>query len=111
VEQNFQPHTVPLLDAYSKGVPFGWDSPSGDVHAAKMKYHACLTGVSEQLTAYVNASKILVDAVRQVARNYADADALSEAQVKDVETALTDAVKAAQAAAQGRSHPGSARAI
>src|SRR6185437_12040838 len=97
VEKNFQPHTVPLIDSYAAGVPFGAASPSGDVHAAKLKYHDCLTGVTNQLTAYVNASKILVDAVRLVAKNYADSDALSEAQAKEVQAAFGDAIKSAQA--------------
>jgi hypothetical protein len=97
VEGNFQPHTAPLLDSYAKGVPFGTASPSGEVHAAKQKYYDCLTGATEQLTAYVNASKILVEAVRQVAKNYGDADAFSEAQTKDVERALGGAMQAAAA--------------
>jgi hypothetical protein len=120
VEQNFQPHTVPLLQSYAKGVQFGSSSKSGDVHAAKLKYHDCLVGVTEQLTAYINASKILVEAVRQVAKNYASADALSAAQATEVEAALGNAVVTAQQAqaaadqkqAQAQAgHRGSARAI
>ncbi|GII21011.1 hypothetical protein [Planosporangium mesophilum] len=121
VEQNFQPHTRPLMDSYAKGVQFGASSKSGDVQAARLKYHDCLVGATEQLTAYVNASKILVDAIRQVAQNYGSSDALSAAQAKEVEAALGNAVvsaQQAQAAAdaaaaqrQAQAHHGSARAI
>jgi hypothetical protein len=115
VEGNFRPRTVPLIDSYATGVPFGADSPSGDVHAARMKYYDCLTGVTEQLTAYVNASKILADAIRLVAKNYSDADALSEAQAKEIEGAFGSAMRAAQeaqAAADARAYQrGSMRAI
>jgi Arc/MetJ-type ribon-helix-helix transcriptional regulator len=121
VEKNFQPHTRPLMDSYAKGVQFGASSKSGDVQAAKLKYHDCLVGVTEQLTAYANASKILVDAIRLVAKNYGSADALSAAQATEVEAALGNAVVSAQqaqaaadaAAAQRAAQPnhGSARAI
>src|SRR6266536_484030 len=97
VDQNFKPHADRLASSYAKGVPFGAVSRSGDVHAAKLKYHDCLVGVTEQLTAYVNASKILTTAVREIAKRYSDADALSEAAAKEVSNALGGAIRAAQA--------------
>jgi hypothetical protein len=100
VEGNFRPHTTRLFATYAEGVPFGGSNPSADVHAVKLKYHDCLTGVTETMTNYINASKILVSAIQMAAARYADADALARANSQDVDNLLGQAVAQAQAAAQ-----------
>jgi hypothetical protein len=112
VEANFRPHTTRLFSTYAGGVPFGADNPSGEVHAAKVKYHECLTSASDTMTAYINASKILVTAIREAAARYSDADALAHANAQEVEQILGQAILDAQTAAEPRpSHGASVRAV
>jgi hypothetical protein len=108
VEGNFQPHTARLFNTYASGVPFGADNPSGELHAAKLKYHDCLTSVTETMTGYINASKILVAAIKEAAARYSDADALARASSQDVEQILSQAVLKSQATAPPQPHPGGA---
>ncbi|GAA1823241.1 hypothetical protein HC028_15695 [Planosporangium flavigriseum] len=105
VEGNFRPHTTRLFSTYSGGVPFGPDNPSGEVHAAKLKYHDCLTSATEAMTAYINASKVLVAAIKEAAAKYADSDALAHASAQDVERILGQAILNAQTAAQPQPSP------
>jgi hypothetical protein len=106
IEGNFQPHAGRLFSTYADGVPFGAGNPSGELHAAKLKYHDCLTGVTETMAAYINASKILVTAIQAAAVKYADADALAHAHAQDVEQILGQAIlKAQSATAQPQSPP------
>jgi hypothetical protein len=97
VEKNFAPRTGQLQNEYAYGVCFGWGNPSGDVHAAKAKYHDCLSVITKQIEAYIDASRILADAARKAAERYGNADAMSAAQSKDVEGLLAQAVTDAQA--------------
>lgn len=96
VDKNFAPRTGQLQSDYAYGVCFGYNNPSGDVHAAKTKYYDALTVITKQIEAYIDASKILVDAVRKAAERYGAADAMSEAQSKDVQDLLKQAVTDAQ---------------
>jgi hypothetical protein len=105
VEGNFQPHASRLFNMYADGVPFGASNPSGELHAAKLKYHDCLTGVTETMTAYINASKILVTAIQAAAVRYSDADALAHANAQDVERILGQAILDAQTAAAAPQAP------
>jgi hypothetical protein len=108
VEGNFKPHTTRLFSTYAGGVPFGADNPSGEVHAAKLKYHDCLTSATEAMTAYINASKILATAIKEAAAKYSDADALAHASAQDVEQILGQAILKAQTATQPQPHQGGA---
>ena len=101
VDKNFAPRTSDLQGDYAYGVCFGYGNPSLDVHAAKLKYHDCLTMITRQIEAYIDASKILAEAARKAAQRYGNADAMSAAQSKDVEALLGQAIldaKARQAA-------------
>jgi hypothetical protein len=108
MEGNFRPHTNRLFSTYAGGVPFGADNPSGELHAAKARYHECLTAVTETMASYINASKILVDAITEIARRYSDADAMAQANVQDAAKVLNQAVQDAAAASRPRS-PGRVR--
>jgi hypothetical protein len=92
VDKNFAPRTGQLQGDYAYGVCFGYGNPSGDVHAAKMKYHDCLSVITRQIEAYIEASKILADAARKAAERYGSADAMSAAQTKAVEDLLVQAI-------------------
>jgi hypothetical protein len=116
-DKNFAPRTTQLQTDYASGVQFGWNNPSGQVDAAKRKYHAALTVITQQIEAYIEASKILADAARRAAQRYGDADAMSAAKSKDIEGILGHAVAdarkrqedqqaAAAAAAAARHHGG-----
>jgi hypothetical protein len=104
VEGNFKPHTSRLFSTYAAGVPFGADNVSGEVHAAKLKYHDCLTSVTEAMTAYINASKILVTAITEAAAKYSGADALAHANAQDVERIVAQAMLSAQTETQPQPH-------
>jgi hypothetical protein len=106
VDGNFRPHTTRLFDTYAGGVPFGAKNPSGEVHAAKTRYHECLTGVTEAMTGYINASKILATAITEIAHRYSDADAMARANGQDVQALFAQAIQDAQAATQPHTHGG-----
>jgi hypothetical protein len=97
VDQNFAPRTGQLQSQYAMGVSFGWGNPSGDLHAAKQKYHDCLTVITKQIEAYIDASRVLADAARKAAERYGNADAMSAAQSKEVEDLLANAITEARA--------------
>jgi hypothetical protein len=78
------------------GVCFGATSASGYVLGAKQRYHESLLRALEQMEAHVRAASILADTAERVAKNYADADALSAARTRDVEQALSAAITAAE---------------
>ena len=77
------------------GVCFGAASASGQVLAAKERYRRSLVRALEQMQAHIRAASIIADAAERVARNYAAADAMSQARTKEVEEALKAAVLAA----------------
>jgi hypothetical protein len=100
LEGNFRPHTHRLFNTYASGVPFGANNPSGEVHAAKVRYHECLTAVTETMSAYINASTILVRAITEIARRYSDSDAAAQANVQAADQAFEQAIVDATAASR-----------
>lgn len=64
--------------------------------SAKQRYHESLLRALDQMQAHIRAASILADTAERVAKNYADADALSSARTRDVEQALAAAVTAAE---------------
>jgi hypothetical protein len=100
VEGNFRPYAERLFGVYSYGVRFGAGNNSADVTAAKVRHRECLVAAGEQLSGYVAAAQVLIQAARQVAERYRGADAMSAAQAADVDAALSGAIQAASAARQ-----------
>jgi hypothetical protein len=88
VEGNFRPHTHDLFAVYELGVRFGAGHISPDVLAAREKHHQCLQGAADQLASFINASQILIQVARQIAKNYGAADAMSAASIKEIEDTL-----------------------
>jgi hypothetical protein len=109
VDGNLRPYTDEIIREHSDGVAFGARSPSGEVQAARVAYHDCLTQAYEALHSYVHTSEVLLTAAHKVAELYASADQLSTARMQDVDSALAaattevqiaDAARTAAAAAQ-----------
>jgi hypothetical protein len=88
------------FDAYGQGVLFGygWSSHSGDVRAARLRYHKCLSTTSEALADILNSAQAMVTAAEEVARRYSDSDALAAISAQDVTVALTQAYSSARVA-------------
>lgn len=80
------------------GVHFGVISPSADVRRVQDRYLEAVRRNMELGQQYVLATEILLTAAEQIAKRYRSAEALTEAQIKDVEGLLSTA--SAQAAQQ-----------
>lgn len=81
---------------------FGVGTPSNEVDRARQVYDEAARRNLELGKQYVMAAEILVDAAKLIADRYRDAEALSEAQLRDVEGLLGKATSdalAVQAAA------------
>lgn len=101
-ERTLFPESQLVQTEFQAGVRFGGSSASGCVYTAKERYRQSLIRAMEQLTAYLRAAELLVDAAELVAKTYGATDALSAARMKDVQTAFQDALTAA---ANKPSHP------
>jgi hypothetical protein len=97
VEANFRPQASALMKVYEVGSHFGLGHESVDVLASRVRHTECLQAAGEQLAGFANATRILVDAARQVAARYRDTDALAAANAQEVEEALWAGVRAAAA--------------
>ena len=100
IERNFRPYAGHLAAVYSLGVGFGTGIPSDDVRRARVRYADALSGVTEQMRALIEASRVLTETVRTVAENYADGDRLAALRMHEVDKALDVAAAAARAAAR-----------
>jgi hypothetical protein len=98
VESNFKPHTDQLFTAYSYGAVFGTGIPSTNVQMARRKHTDSLNAASEAMTNYIEASKILVAAMRTIAQRYSTADAMSGLRSDEVAAILGKAKDDADAA-------------
>jgi hypothetical protein len=95
VYTNLQPHTERLFGRYAPGVTFGTKNPSADLQAVREKYRDCLVGTVDQLAAYINASTVLMDAAIEIASRYRTADALAQADVKDIDEVMNHSISVA----------------
>jgi hypothetical protein len=95
---NFEPQAIGLMRTYQTGSYFGMGHESSDVQAARERYTVCLQVAVNQLAAYANATQILIEAARTVAARYRGTDAMTAANMADVQSALNQAVLAAAAA-------------
>lgn len=81
-----------VAEDFKGAAPFGGNSASGAVFAAKAKYERNMAQAVEVLKAYVDAADALASAAEKVAANYRGADALAAARSNDVNRALNDAL-------------------
>ena len=98
LQANFEPQAIGLMRIYQSGSYFGMGHESPDVQAARERYTACLQAAVNQLAGYANATHILIEAARTVAARYRGTDALTAANLLEVQGALNQARQAAAAA-------------
>lgn len=77
----FRPAVTSAMESYRLGTQFGngLAMVSSTLQETRKKYQGCLETGSVTLAEYVRASEILVNAIRQVQRNYGSADAAAAA--------------------------------
>lgn len=98
VEGNFKPYSQRLFTAYSHGATFGSGNISATVQAARRKHFDALKATGESMTGYINASKILIDAIRRAAETYKTTDSVASASAQEIESILGKAIADADAA-------------
>jgi hypothetical protein len=116
VEGNFKPYSQRLFTAYSYGAAFGAGNISANVQAARRKHYDALVATGESMTGYINASKILIDAIRMAAATYQTTDSVASASATEIEGILGKAIADADAAqraaeAADRARTGGARYV
>ena len=99
LDANFLPNRERIVVEHRRGVGFGLQHASADMHLAVEKYHECLAGALSYLDGYVEASQILIAAVHKVTVVYQTAEDLAGARLADVENSFRQAVKEADAIA------------
>jgi hypothetical protein len=98
VEKNFKPHTDRLFTTYSYGATFGISNPSISVQAARRKHTDAMNAISQTMANYINASKILVAAMKTISERYSTSDAMSGLRSDQVNDIIGKAVADANAA-------------
>ena len=83
VDGAIAPHRGPARTAIAAGVGFGATNPSHDLQAMIGTYRSCLEAITQQLTAYLQATDTLIDAASQVAANYRASDVRAAATLDD----------------------------
>jgi hypothetical protein len=91
------PGVAQLESGLRPGVQFAVGTPSKDIELVKDRYIEAARRNMELGKQYVLATEILIDAALMIAERFRDAEALSEAQVRDVEGMLTKATSDAVA--------------
>lgn len=92
----FQPAVQELFGFFAVGTTFGGFTASEEVLAARLKHHDALVSITQSMAGFVNASRIMADAVADIRTRYASADALAAADVNVIDGLLNGAVARAQ---------------
>jgi hypothetical protein len=79
LDGNLRPAVDGISAEHRQGVGFGTRIAGGEVQVARLRYHACLNSAVANMAAYIDASEVLISALRRIAREYADADLASAA--------------------------------
>jgi hypothetical protein len=74
LDANLRPGADAILNDHTMGVRFGQRNAGPQLRAARETYAASLTASMTNLGEYVNASEVLIDAIRQAVANYRSAD-------------------------------------
>jgi hypothetical protein len=77
VARTLEPGYADARATFEAGVRFGAANASGGVHAAKERYAASLEASSANIVEYMNAARVLADAVQKIARSLDATDARS----------------------------------
>jgi hypothetical protein len=97
LEANLRPIKERIVADHIRGVGFGLNHASIDMHLAVQKYQDCLTAAVSNLDAYVQAAEVLISAAHKVTMAYQTADELTAARLADVTEALNTAISEATA--------------
>jgi len=74
LDANLRPGAEGIVNDHSMGVRFGWRNAGRQVAIARQRYADSLEASTANLVQYVNASEVLIDAIRQVVTNYRASD-------------------------------------
>jgi hypothetical protein len=97
VDESLRGQVRQTYTVYEQGVGFGSAlAHSGDIQAARVRYHDCLTAMSAALADQLSEAEAMVMAAEEVAHRYATADAMASASSADIDTAWSGAYAAAQ---------------
>lgn len=88
----FVPTVQSLFRVYAQGTAFGSFTASAEVYAARVKHHDAMVSMTQSMAGFIEASRVLVDAVTEVRSRYVGADGLGAARAADVDAILRDAV-------------------
>jgi hypothetical protein len=91
-----------ILD-HGRGVGFGWHNAGGQVQAARQRYHESLETAAANLTSYIQASNILIEAMHRIGAAYRDTDAAATSRATDVGVELDAAIAAVRQAQSAES--------
>ena len=89
--------TVDNLDVHTETVwrtglgpfPFATGVPGDAIGEVRARYGTCYAETAKALNGYVRASQVLIHAIREVAKYYGGADALSNQNIGQVNAALS----------------------
>jgi hypothetical protein len=85
---------------FAAGVMFGVKNASGAVHVAKENYARALATSLQNLTAFIEAARVLADAAEATATDFKAADSRSAVALDDVNRRLFEAAAASTARQQ-----------
>lgn len=86
---NLDVHTEKVWQTGLGSFPFATQLPGDAAREVRSRYGTCYAETARALHGYVKASEVLVHAIREVARYYRGADALSSENVAQVNAALS----------------------
>jgi hypothetical protein len=90
---------------FAAGVTFGVKNASGAVHVAKENYAKALATSLQNLTEFVEAARVIAEAVEATAADFRGSDVRSAAALADVNRRLFEAVQASAERRSGESRP------
>jgi hypothetical protein len=101
-----EPGTNRVFSVYGAGATFGCQfNASYEILAARLKYHDALVSITTSLAGFINASRILVDAVSQVRARYAGTDTAAASSIAAVDQILFKAAADATTASTSTAPP------
>jgi hypothetical protein len=95
LDANLRPSTDTIAVDHRRGVGFGDRNVGASVQTARRRYYETLATSTANMAGYIQTAEILIDAIRQIARDYRETDLTSAAGSAAVNRQLTAAMVAA----------------
>jgi hypothetical protein len=95
LEQHLRPMALEIAREQGGDHGFGHRITGGRIVAARHRYQESLAAATANLEAYVEASEIMIEAIKLVATGYRDSDARSAAGPTHAESQLATALRSA----------------